>query len=190
MQSLVVYSDYVCPFCYLGDTVVARLRGEGLECTYRAFELRPAPGPLSDGDSEYIQRAWTQSVVGLADRFGVNIELPMSQPRSRKAHEVVAFARERGRFEEMHAAVFAAFFVRGSDIGRIDVLVGIGEALGFDRTELKVALDIDQYTDGVLAEERSAVEAGVVGVPTYITESGERLVGVQTYDVLRAAVRA
>jgi predicted DsbA family dithiol-disulfide isomerase len=161
-----------------------------LECEYRAFELRPAPAPLIDGDSEYIRRAWAQSVVPLAEKLGVRIERPQLHARSRKAHEAVSFARERGRFEEMHAAVFDGFFVQGQDIGRIDVLVGIGEALGFDRTELKVALDIDQYTDAVLAEERSAVQAGIVGVPTYITESGERLVGVQTYDVLRAAVSA
>jgi predicted DsbA family dithiol-disulfide isomerase len=190
MQRLVVYSDYVCPFCYLGDSVVARLRSEGLQCEYRAFELRPAPAPVIDGDSEYIRRGWTQSVEPLAARLGVEMHRPVMHPRSRKAHEAVAFARERGRLIEMHTAVFRAFFLQGMDIGRIDVLMGIGEALGLDRTELKVALDIDQYTDAVLADEQSALLEGIVGVPTFIPESGERLVGVQSYETLRAAVGA
>jgi predicted DsbA family dithiol-disulfide isomerase len=190
MQRLVVYSDYVCPFCYLADSVVARLRGEGLQCEYRAFELRPAPAPLIDGDNDYIQRAWTESVVPLAARLDVEIHRPKIHLRSQKAHEAVAFARERGRVDEMHAAVFRAFFLQGMDIGRIDLLVGIGEALGLDRTELRVALDIDRYTEAVLAVERSAVQEGIVGVPTFITESGERMVGVQSYDALRVALSA
>ncbi len=188
MQRLVIYSDYVCPFCYLGDSVVARLRGDGLLCEYRAFELRPAPAPIIDGDSEYIRRGWIQSVEPLAAQLGVDIKRPVMHPHSRKAHEAAAFAREHGLATEMHEAVFRAFFVQGLDIGRIDVLVGIGEALGMDRTELKVALDIDKYTDAVLADEQAAVHEKIVGVPTFIPETGERLVGVQSYESLRAAV--
>jgi predicted DsbA family dithiol-disulfide isomerase len=189
MQQLVVYSDYVCPFCYLADAVLQRLRAEcPLACVHRAFELRPAPAPTGDPNEDTLVRRWSEQVEPLARELGVEIRRPAMQPRSRKAHEAVAFARAHGRFEDMHAAVFRALFVQGADIGRIDVLVRLGAALGLDRTELKVALDIDQYTDAVVAEEHAAAAAGIAVVPTLLTARGERIVGVHTYEELCAAL--
>jgi predicted DsbA family dithiol-disulfide isomerase len=186
MQRFTIFSDYVCPFCYLAETALGRLREVGVALDYRAFELRPAPVAMLDLNSEYIVRGWRNSVVPLAAALGVGLTMPRVAPRSRKAHELAAFARERGRFPAIHRALFKAYFHRGLDIGRIDVLVGIAADVGLDMTETKVALDIDQYTDAVIEQERAAARMGVVAVPTIITSAGERLAGVQSYEDLLA----
>jgi predicted DsbA family dithiol-disulfide isomerase len=184
MQRFTIFSDYVCPFCYLAEASLSRLRDVGIALDYRAFELRPAPVAMLDLNSEYIVRGWRNSVAPLAAALEVGLKMPTIAPRSRKAHELAAFARERGRFPAIHRALFKAYFQSGLDIGRIDVLVGIAGEAGLDMTETKVALDIDQYTDAVIDQERSAVRMGVVAVPTIITSAGERLQGVQSYEVL------
>lgn len=188
-MTLVVYSDYVCPFCYLAEPVIRRVREEtGVETAYRAYELRPAPVPLLDPREGGYADAFRATIAPLASALGVEIRLPDVAPRSRKAHEAAAFARENGAFDAVHAAIFRAYWVEGLDVGRIDVLVEIGRGVGLDPTALKVALDLDQYTGRVEREEQEALRLGVSGVPSF-RGGDELLVGLQPPEVLAAFVR-
>jgi predicted DsbA family dithiol-disulfide isomerase len=84
-----VWSDYVCPFCYLEFSILERLqreRGQQVSVAWRAYELRPDPVPTLDPDGEYLHRVWNQSVYPMARERGLALKLPPVQPRSRKAH--------------------------------------------------------------------------------------------------------
>lgn len=173
MGRVVVYSDYVCPFCYLGWAGVRDLVTEGAEVELRAFELRPAPVPLMRGLDAAKREAWQRFILPRAEALGLPAREPQVFPRTRKAHEAALHARRLGLGTEMHDALFRAYFAEGRDIGRIDVLVEVGASLGIEASSLKVELDIDQYTDAVMAEERAAAAVGVTAVPAYVVE-GER----------------
>ena len=112
--------------------------------------------------------AWERVVVPRAAELGLEARLPVVFPRTRKAHEAAHHGRRLGIGTALHDALFRAYFVDARDIGRIDVLVELGESLGIERSSLKVELDIDQYTDAVLAEERAAAELGIRAVPAYV----------------------
>lgn len=188
MPRVVVYSDYVCPFCYLAEPGLARLRGEGVETGYRAFELCPAPAPLPLPDDPGEDALWERTLLPLARAIGVEMRRPARRPRSRKAHEAARVAAEKGLFQPVHDAIFRAYFAEGRDIGRIDVLVEIGVAQGLERLELEVALGVDRWADEVAAEEAAALESGITGVPTFVLGE-DVLVGLQPYEVLRRWVR-
>ncbi len=87
-----------------------------LEIVWRAFELRPDPVPTLDPNGEYLHRVWNSSVYPMAENLGMTMKLPPVQPRSRLAHGAAQWARSEGRFEEMNAEIFRAFFERGEDI--------------------------------------------------------------------------
>ena len=56
-----VFSDYVCPFCYLEEPDLAHVKeeyGDEVEVDWRAYELRPHPIPTLDPDDEYLHRVW------------------------------------------------------------------------------------------------------------------------------------
>src|SRR3569832_2404616 len=114
--SLDVWSDYVCPFCYLELPAIERLQAElsdALSVRWRAFELRPEPVPTLDPGGEYLRSAWARVVYPMADQRGMVLKLPPLQPRSRKALEAAAHARDEGRFDAMHVGIFRAFFEHG-----------------------------------------------------------------------------
>ena len=166
-----VWSDYVCPFCYLEMPVLERLRRERegeVAVAWRAFELRPEPVPTLDPDGEYLHRVWNRSVYPMARERGMVLRLPPVQPRSRKAFEAAAFAGEAGRFDAMHEALFRAFFEHGRDIGDTAVLREVGASVGLDPDRLGEALAEGRHAAGVLADERMAAEIGVTGVPAML----------------------
>jgi predicted DsbA family dithiol-disulfide isomerase len=176
---IVVWSDYVCPFCYLERPVLDQVKeefGEQVQIDWRAFELRPEPTPTLDPSAE--QR-------------GVILRLPPVQPYSRKAHEAAEFAREQGLLDEMNRALFKAFFEDGRDLANPDVLIDIGLSAGLDAVALRDGLDSGRYTQAVVEDERVAREVGISGVPALIVSAGGQaylLSGAQPIETVREVI--
>ncbi|HET9947911.1 MAG TPA: DsbA family protein [Longimicrobiales bacterium] len=167
------YFDFVDPLSYLLELELERAEAEGrARVEAIGFELRPPPAPLTELSDPLWAPRWREARRRAPD--GARLEPPRLVPWTRKALELHAFARERGLEREARRALFAAHFAEGRDIGRVDVLVEVARALGFDRTEAKVTLDVDRYRDEVEAARRRAEELGVTDVPAL--GMGERLV--------------
>jgi predicted DsbA family dithiol-disulfide isomerase len=193
-----VWSDYVCPFCYLEEPVLDRIRqeyGEALYLQWRAFELRPTPVPTLDHNGKYLHTVWNQAVYPMARQRGMTLRLPPVQPRSRRAFELAEFARTNGRFDEIHRALFKAFFEDGGDIDNLDTLVTIGTAVGLDGETVRAALEQGICRERVIQDEREAANLGITAVPTVMIGRAERplkeaeaISGAQPYEVIKATV--
>jgi predicted DsbA family dithiol-disulfide isomerase len=190
--AVVVFGDYISPFSYLAEAVLARSRADGVRIERCAYELWPAPVPLPELAVQEPRGAFEATVLPIAEQLGVEIRYPAIATRTRKAHEAFAYARDAGRAEPMQDAIFRAYFIEGRDIGRIDELVAVGESVGLERTALKVALDIDQYSERVDADRARAAALGITAVPAFVRggpyDRDVRL-GLLEYDMLTAWLR-
>lgn len=199
MNALIdVWSDYVCPFCYLEEPVLDRLARESdhkIEINWRAFELRPEPVPTLDPRGEYLTDIWERAVYPMAHDRGMNLQLPPIQPRSRLALEAAEFAKANSEFAQMHSAIFKAFFEEGRDIGDLETIVQIGQSIEVDTDALRKALVRGEFRARVLENERLAMRLGISGVPAILIrregepiESAVHVSGAQPYEQLRAAL--
>lgn len=194
-----VWSDYVCPFCYLEEPVLTRMReefGDQLAVRWRAFELRPDPVPTLPPNGEYLVNIWERAVYPMARERGMKLKLPPVQPRSRLALEAAEFAREQGKFEALHAAIFRAFFEDGRDIGEMDTLLELGENCGLERAALEKALTTHEFRERVVADEELSSELGISGVPAMLLRcegeplsAARSLSGAQADFMVRAAIQ-
>jgi len=186
---VVVFSDFTCPFSYVTEAALWRLEDEGLAApAYVAFELHPVPAPLPAREDA---AEWPEALHGLARDAGAEMRTPALPARTRKAHEAAKLAAERGAGREMRAAIFAACFRDGRDVGRIDVLVELAAGLGLDESETKAVLDVDGFTAAVERDRVLARRAGVEATPALIVGAGpgaEAMLGAQGIDALREAL--
>lgn len=192
---ILVWSDYVCPFCYLERPVLERIkaeRGETIEIDWRSFELRPEPEPTLDPNAEYLHRVWNQSVYPMAQERGLSMmKLPPVQPRSRKAHQSAEYARESGLLDEMNHALFKAFFEDGRDLADLKVLLDIGRSVGLDEDGLRAALESNRHAERVLEDEQLARQIGISGVPALIVTAGAQaylVSGAQPYETVKEVI--
>lgn len=193
-----VWSDYVCPFCYLQEPVIERIEREfdgRVQVRWRAYELRPEPEPTLDPAGEYLRDVWARAVYPMAAERGMNLKLPPVQSRSRKAFEATEYARDRGKADATRHAIFAAFFEHGHDIGDVNVLGKIGESLDIHPSGLIRALEKNVYTERVIRDENEAAELGFSGVPAMvlnIEKANDRrrvlISGAQPYEHVRELV--
>ena len=182
------FFDYVDPLSYLMHLEVENVRQESfappLGLRRVPLELRPPPLPLLDPDGPPWATRWGAATVE-APRIGVTLAAaPQFLPWTRKAHELALLAQERGIGDAAHRALFEAVFVRGDDVGRVDVLVAIGERLGLPGGAVKVALDVDHFAAGVEAARRVAADAGVT-CPPALAVGGRLLQGFHNHDAMR-----
>lgn len=189
-----IYSDTVCPWCYLGkrrfDIALKERPEYDIRVTWRPFELNP------DMPWEGVDRAaYLTAKVGDAARVtalhevlmrhgeavGVKFRFDLIErmPNSRRSHLMIAHAARRGLQGRVKDRVMRAYFEEGVDIGDLEELVRLGVDCGLSERETRAALVLREGQDGVVAAERHAGTLGISAVPTYIFDSQYTLAGAQ-----------
>lgn len=193
-----IFSDYVCPYCYLGAGLVERLRQEPdleLEVTWLPFELHPgtpAEGvPLTDlfNQPEASIRRMHQGLTARAAELDLPMDPPLTLYNTRAAHLLTEYARDQGREDAVHHECFRANFVDGRNLAQPDVLRDVAQRAGLDPQAALAALENPEYQDRLRRFADQARAAGVTGVPAFIIEDRYRIVGAHPYPQLVGAFR-
>lgn len=188
------YYDFVDPLSFAMEGEIAGVEDTGGPAVERvALELRPPPLPLVDPTEPGWRARWTAALAGW--RGDTPPTPPPFVPWTRKAHELVALARDHvhprdpALLRRLRDAIFRAALVEGRDVGRIDVLVDLAAAEGLDRTHVKAVLDVDRHAAAV---ERARAEADRLGVaaPPAIAHGGRVLRGFHNRDAVRTFLAA
>lgn len=103
---------------------------------------------------------------------------------SRKAQELGLWAEEKGCGHAFHMAAFKAYFAKGLNIARRDVLLEIITQAGLNREEGAQIMETREYADRVDADWELSYTMGIKAAPTFVMGEN-RLVGAQSYPVLR-----
>jgi predicted DsbA family dithiol-disulfide isomerase len=104
-------------------------------------------------------------------------------PNSRRALALAEYAREQGRFEEVHRRLFRAYWAEGRDIGSDEVLLGVAADAGLDPAEAAGRLD-DPALLGVIEQQTTqALEHGAGGVPAWAIDEMVLVPGAQPHEV-------
>ncbi|WP_254807677.1 DsbA family oxidoreductase [Natronosalvus amylolyticus] len=181
--TVTVYSDYVCPFCYLGRESLERYqetRDEPLEIEWHPFDLRAGKrnpdgsidSSVDDGkDDDYYAQA-KANVERLSEQYDLEMHQTLATEVDSLPAQVVSYYINGHypyetwlSFEE---AVFEALWQAGRDIGDPDVLVALATDLEVPEAEIRAALEDESLRDDLEAQFRAAQEAGVRGVPTFV----------------------
>jgi len=186
-----VYSDYICPFCYIGKRLADRLEARfGIEAEWKGFEIHPE---IPRGGCDYeslgfsggVTDALLSRITGLAGEVGLDIAPSSRIPNSHLALEVAEFAKESGRFRDYHEAVFRAYWQEGVDIGDREQLFAIAAAAGLDRAELEAYLGSGCAAARLNGYLREAHQQGIAAVPTFVI-GDRKVVGAQPFEVLES----
>ncbi len=186
---VIVYSDYICPFCFIGKERVDRLEKEfAADVEWKGFEIHPET-PLDGSDltslgfDEATAGAISSQVLKLGKDADLKLNLPSRISNSRLALQIAEFAKEQGKFKEYHEAVFKAYWQEGRDIGDREKLFSLASQVGLDLEDLVSYLESGKAAEKWSQHFKEARERGISGVPTFVI--GNRMVvGAQPYEVL------
>ena len=190
---VVAYSDYICPFCYVGYHRIEQLKKEyNLDVEWRPFEIHPETpkeGALTEDlpfPKGYLEMAFA-NVKRLADEDGLKLKFSDKLSNSRLALYISEFARKKGKFEEYHKLVLDAYWLDGKDIGDKSLLFDLAESVGLDKKEIEDYLSTGEPSTIVQQSLKEVRNYGINGVPAFIIE--DRLIyGAQPYKVFKQVI--
>jgi len=188
--NLKVFTDFVCPWCYLSTPRVDTLRRKfEIEVEWLFFPLHPATPAeglllkdLFAGRGMDLDAAHAR-LKNLMAAEGLQFNQRTHTYNSRLAQEL---AKAYGVVRD---ALYKAYFEDGKNIGDIEVLVGVADLAGIPADAARQVLIERTFKDAVDADWEQARRYGITGVPSFIA-GNQKLVGAQPYDVLERFVIA
>jgi predicted DsbA family dithiol-disulfide isomerase len=192
-----IWSDVVCPWCYIGkrrfETALRRFpEAAGVGVTFRAFQLDPSapPGAATPVRQVYERKFGPGQADQMIDRVttlaageGLTFHLDRAvRANTLLAHRVLWLARERGVQEPVKERLLRAYFTEGRNVGDPDTLAELAGECGLDRDEVLGFLASDGGAVEVAGDLTEALELGITAVPTYVFDGRWSVPGAQDPD--------
>jgi predicted DsbA family dithiol-disulfide isomerase len=189
-----IWSDVQCPWCYIGkrkfEAGVAAFGGD-VAVEYHSFELAPdTPVDYEGTTADYLSerkgmpvaqaKQMLQRVTDIAADVGLEYHFDdVHQTNTVKAHELIHYAKAKGRQLDMKERLLKAYFIEGRHVGRIADLADLAADIGLDHDDVVRALTAEQYLADVKADVALARQYGIQGVPFFVIDGQYGVSGAQ-----------
>ncbi|MEI6098109.1 MAG: DsbA family oxidoreductase [Alphaproteobacteria bacterium] len=203
MTSLDIFSDPVCPWCYLGkanlDRALEAHPDHPFAVQWHPFQLNPDMPPEGvDKQSYLLQRFGSQHQLdAIHQRFRdiarhsdvqMDPDTPKRIPNTMNAHRILHWAGLEGCQTPAASALMRAYWVEGRDIGNLGVLADIAAGLGMDRPVIERLLASDADMAEIRTRESHARERGIAAVPTFVIANTYVVSGAQPPEMWGKAI--
>jgi predicted DsbA family dithiol-disulfide isomerase len=199
-----IFSDIVCPWCFVGQSRLAATLAKRPEMTaeviWLPFELNPAMPTEGRPRADYLRERFgdvnrfadaQRQLKEIGEQEGIRFDFSGIQrmPNTRRAHVLLAYVRRENPALQTRAArlLFEAYFSEGLDIGDPHCLAALAERLGLDSSVVMPVLDDATLHAEVQALEALAARWNVSGVPTFIFDRRTGFSGAQPVAVFERA---
>ncbi|MBR1693713.1 MAG: DsbA family oxidoreductase [Lachnospiraceae bacterium] len=206
-MKITYWSDYACPYCYIGEArlkkaISAIPEAKDIELEMKAFQLDPTAGEHAAGDTQTRfarkygisfadagRQIESISQMGIAEGLDFKYATTLFT-NTMDAHRLTKLAQSKNDpilSEKVIEALFKAYFTDNKELADKELLQKIGEECGLEPDEVKAVLSSDQYMDEVILDEREAVRYGIHAVPFFVVgEYG--ISGAQSVEGMKATI--
>jgi predicted DsbA family dithiol-disulfide isomerase len=205
MITVEIWSDVVCPWCYIGKRRFERALADfeqPVDIVWRSFQLDPEAPVREDGgfaesfaarkglEVGHVRSMFTH-VTEVAAGEGLAYDFDrVHGANTFDAHRLLHLAAAQGRQGELKERLLRAYFTEGEWIGDRAVLARLASEVGLDEAEARRALEDGAYADEVHADIQTARSFGISGVPFFVFDRTFGVSGAQPVEVFTRALEA
>jgi predicted DsbA family dithiol-disulfide isomerase len=198
-----VYSDVVCPWCYVGKRRLERALtefGGAARIAWRPFQLNPTMPKDGMDRTAYLEakfgsldsfRQLEEHVLaaGASERIAFAFEKIARAPNTFLAHRLIWLAEREGCQDAVVDSLFRGYFEEGAEIGTIATLIRLAERAGLSKEVAEGVLQSEEGTAEVKAEEAAGHALGIRGVPYFLVNGTYAISGAQPVETFVSALK-
>ncbi len=200
-----IWTDFACPFCYIGKTRFEEALAEfkhrdEVEVLYKAYQLNPyAPKLMDSTAAKTFASIYNISESEALERFAVyrknaedagleyNYDI-IQMTNTFDAHRLAKYANILNLEPELTTRFMQAYFTEGRNLADSEVLVELAAEVGLDSEAVSSVLSSDQYADLVRKQMLESQAVGANGVPYFVIDRKYAISGSQPVDYFKAAL--
>lgn len=195
-----IWSDIMCPFCYIGkrrlEAALAKFENkEHVEIIWKSYMLNPNMKTDTEKNiNQYLAeiKGWSLEqakemnahVTNMAKEVGLTYDFDKAiVANSLKAHCLIQLAKTKNKGNAIEERLFKAYFTEGKNVDDEKTLVELGNEIGLEESEVRLALRDLNYLNEVDKDIREAQQIGVRGVPFFVIDRKYGISGAQPESV-------
>ena len=201
--ALEIFSDLVCPWCYIGKRRLdAALRSANVPAPtieWKAFQLSPDLPTEGIDRAQYMERKFGKdaarqmseelSAIGQDEGIEFHFDRIRRTPNTFLAHRLIWLAKQTGLQSEVVEGLFAAYFSKGLDIGDPAVLGRVAMDCGIPLLRVEDFFQSAQGKGEVQKELQRARELGITMVPFFLFHEKDWITGADTIETFERVLR-
>ncbi len=206
MMQIDIWSDVVCPFCYIGkkhlELAIEDLgMKDQVKIEYKSFQLDPQAAP-SEGQTlkRYLAESkgmtmeqveqMSQGVVERANAVGLSFDLDNAiVANTFNAHRLLHLAKERQVQNDLKEALLEAYFTNGANLNNKETLATHVAKVGLDKEEVLKVLTSNSYSSAFRDDVNAARQMGIQGVPFFVFNKKYAISGAQPIEAFKQALQ-
>lgn len=205
MLNIDIWSDYSCPYCYIGKKqlfqVINELEITDYKINHRVYLLDPGKEShpertfleglkLSAKEEEGVRAKFAQ-IEAMAAKVGLHYHMDkIRDVATEDAHRLTLWAQTKNKHVALNDRLYRANFEDGDDISSFEFLADCAAEVGLDRDDaLAILNDADAYRDEIFEDFAEADEKDIDLVPHYTFNGRVDIMGIMTLDAIRKHIQ-
>lgn len=188
MKEIKVFSDFSCPFCYIGLTIVDKLGKEedDVDILYYPYILDDkVPYEGADlGDSipkEMIDMAYKR-IERLGKEYGLVFNNKTRKFNTLRLHKASLYARSENKFFEFSKEAFRYIFEENKNVADSEVVNKIARQVGLDATKMNEEIDKGTFDLDMEEALKLSKACKIESVPTFIIDESKQVTTLKDYE--------
>ena len=207
MTKIEIFSDVVCPWCYIGKRnlenalQILNEKDEQFESTlnWRSFQLNPQLKNEGILRKDYITNKFGEGanseiiyervrLAGEAVGLTMSFDKIIMQPNSSKMHSLIYAAKETNRDIELIENFFKAFFIDGMNLTDFEIVSKVALDSGLDSETINGVFHDNLFEKFVQEDIIMSKKYNITGVPFYVIDDSIGISGAQPPEVIVDAI--
>jgi predicted DsbA family dithiol-disulfide isomerase len=201
-----IWSDVMCPFCYIGKRKFEQALSQfpnrdDIRVVWKSFQLNPDMQTDSETSiNQYLAnvKGWSleqaeqmnDRVTAMAQEVGLTYRFDKAVvANSWDAHRLIQLAKQHDLGDAAEERLFKAYFTEGRNTADHTTLLELGTDIGLEADEITAMLSSDQYGQAVDQDLYEARQIGVRGVPFFVLNHKYAVSGAQQPETFLGALQ-
>ncbi len=200
-----IWSDVMCPFCYIGKLKFEKAleqfpHKDDIKISWKSFQLDPTTitdPSLNTIEHLRLKKGWSKEqasetiayVTNIAHQVGLQFNFEKAVvANSFDAHRLSHLAKKYNLQNELEEKLFSAYFIEGKNTADYETLLQIANEVGLDKAEVSTMLNGNTFANEVHQDIEQAQQIGVRGVPFFVLNQKYAISGAQESDTFLQAL--
>lgn len=187
MKNIKIFSDFACPFCYIGFSIIDKLRKDNkdLNIEWMPFELSPDAPPegsdLSDSvPADQIEMGYKR-INRLGSEYGLVYNNKTRKFNTHRLHKASLYADSVDKYYEFSKEAFKSIFEYGKNVGDPSVVNEIASSVGLDVNHMNTQIDAGVFDEYMEKAKELVPLHDIDSVPSFVIDDKKKVTTLKEY---------